>query len=150
MNRTFYTPRRTLCGDSVALGVSRQRLSARMYNGSRLPILLFQPHRTPQQGRPARFRVGLEPAGQQGSVQTAEMLMRTTTSGSDGSSPKAQGSSGRPPSNRRAPLILVVDDQQHVREILRVILEDIWGCRVIMAETSEQALQLAQKLRPDV
>lgn len=78
---------------------------------------------------------------------TAE-FMKTITSRKRGS-PKSRRSSRSSPSSRPVPLILVVDDQQAVREMLRVCLESKAGCRVVMAETSEQALTLAQERELD-
>ena len=50
------------------------------------------------------------------------------------------------PKNTRMPppLILVVDDEKHPRQRLMQLLTDRLGCRVVEAETSEQALEFAQ------
>jgi DNA-binding response OmpR family regulator len=48
---------------------------------------------------------------------------------------------------RPRPLVLVVDDAEHIRELIRVILRDQ---AVAEAENGEEGLLLVRALRPDV
>lgn len=48
---------------------------------------------------------------------------------------------------RPRPLVLVVDDAPHIRELIRVILRDTI---VAEAENGEQAILLARELKPDL
>jgi len=56
----------------------------------------------------------------------------------------------QPTRRRRNPTVLVVDDVQGMREMLRGVLTIIARCRVIMAETSNGGLALAKKDQVDV
>lgn len=47
------------------------------------------------------------------------------------------------------PLVLIVDDHDDTREMLRILLNMI-GCRVIEAEDGEQAMSVAEKGHPDL
>ncbi len=48
------------------------------------------------------------------------------------------------------PLVLVVEDHQDTRSMLRTILEMRGGVSVIEAENGEEATALAESLRPDL
>ena len=47
------------------------------------------------------------------------------------------------------PLVLIVEDHDDTREMLRILLNMI-GCRVIEAEDGEQAMSVAEKGHPDL
>lgn len=48
-------------------------------------------------------------------------------------------------SNQSQPLVLIVDDLEHVRLSMKLLFEQKAGARVLSANTSEEALQLARK-----
>lgn len=51
--------------------------------------------------------------------------------------------------NRHAPLILVVDDEPHIRHVVSLKLSNA-GFEVITAEDGQEGLQLAQESAPDL
>lgn len=59
-------------------------------------------------------------------------------------------SSRRPMSSRRCPLVLIVDDCECVRFVLKVVLREVAGINAVGAATSEEALKLARRRRFDV
>jgi CheY-like chemotaxis protein len=54
-----------------------------------------------------------------------------------------------PPVEIERTRVLVVDDALEIREAMRLLLEDL-GCRVQLAESTAEALQRAEQMRPDV
>ncbi|MEG4271818.1 MULTISPECIES: response regulator [unclassified Microcoleus] len=45
--------------------------------------------------------------------------------------------------------ILIVDDQEHLRELIQLCLEDIGGWNTLVAESGEECLQILQTERPN-
>ncbi|MEG4497868.1 response regulator [Microcoleus sp. F10-C6] len=45
--------------------------------------------------------------------------------------------------------ILIVDDQEHLRELVQLCLEDLAGWNTLVAESGEECLQLLQTERPN-
>lgn len=76
--------------------------------------------------------------------------MATWTLQRPGTSSRASCRVGRPLPRRRRPLALVVDDCDCVRVVIKVVLGEMAGVRVIGAETSEEALDLARRHKFDV
>jgi DNA-binding NarL/FixJ family response regulator len=58
-------------------------------------------------------------------------------------------SSPRPMSSRRCPLVLIVDDCECVRVVLKVVMREVAGIRSVGAATSEEALKLTRRRRFD-
>jgi DNA-binding NtrC family response regulator len=52
-------------------------------------------------------------------------------------------------SSRRCPLVLVVDDCECVRVVLKVVLREMAGIHTVGAATSEEALKLTQRRKFD-
>lgn len=50
---------------------------------------------------------------------------------------------------RRAPLVLVTDDDADTRALFRIMLE-LSGCAVVEASDGEEAVRLAESARPDL
>ena len=53
-------------------------------------------------------------------------------------------------SSRRRPIVLIVDDCDCVRAVLKVVLREMAGIRAVGAATSEEALKLARRRNFDV
>jgi DNA-binding NtrC family response regulator len=53
-------------------------------------------------------------------------------------------------SNRPRPLVLIVDDCECVRDIIKYVLRELAGIHAVGASTSEEALKLAQRRKFDV
>jgi DNA-binding NarL/FixJ family response regulator len=51
--------------------------------------------------------------------------------------------------SRRCPLVLIVDDCECVRVVLKVVMREVAGIRSVGAATSEEALKLARRRRFD-
>lgn len=51
--------------------------------------------------------------------------------------------------NSSAPVILIAEDNADSREMLKILLE-MWNYRVIEAEDGEEAVRVAEKIRPDL
>jgi CheY-like chemotaxis protein len=45
--------------------------------------------------------------------------------------------------------ILIVDDQEHLRELVQLCLEDLAGWNTLVAESGEECLQILQTERPN-
>ncbi|MEG4943891.1 response regulator [Microcoleus sp. F4-D5] len=45
--------------------------------------------------------------------------------------------------------ILIVDDQEHLRELIQLCLEDLAGWNTLLAESGEECLQILQTERPN-
>ncbi|MEG4034463.1 response regulator [Microcoleus sp. w1-18aA5] len=45
--------------------------------------------------------------------------------------------------------ILIVDDQEHLRELIQMCLEDLAGWDTLVAESGEECLQILQTERPN-
>ena len=45
--------------------------------------------------------------------------------------------------------ILVIDDEEYVREVIQICLETVAGWQVITANSGSRGIELAQKERPD-
>lgn len=56
---------------------------------------------------------------------------------------------GRSEFDEAKPVVLVVEDHDDSREMLKVLL-DIFGCRVFEARDGERAIEMAQTIRPDL
>ena len=48
-----------------------------------------------------------------------------------------------------SPVVLVVEDHDDTREMLQVLLH-VFGCRVLAAQNGEEAMTLAEQMRPDL
>lgn len=54
------------------------------------------------------------------------------------------------PENKRiGKQILIVDDQEHLRELIQLCLEDIAGWNTLVAESGQECLQILQTERPN-
>jgi CheY-like chemotaxis protein len=74
--------------------------------------------------------------------------MTTAPHGTDARPPGARAAHGQPAS--AAPLVLVVEDHEDTRFMLRTYLEMRGGLSVIEAENGETATALAERLSPDL
>jgi len=45
--------------------------------------------------------------------------------------------------------ILIVDDQEHLRELIKLCLEDLAGWNTLVAESGQECLQILQTERPN-
>jgi len=54
-----------------------------------------------------------------------------------------------PENKMKGKQILIVDDQEHLRELIQLCLEDIGGWNTLVAESGEECLQILQTERPN-
>ena len=55
-----------------------------------------------------------------------------------------------PVADRARPIVMVLDDDQTIRQMIKVLLEVAAGVRILEAETSDQALTLAEHFKLDL
>ncbi len=60
-----------------------------------------------------------------------------------------EASAAREPAPSVEPLVLVVEDHDDTRFLLKCVLE-MWGCVVAIAEDGEDAVRMAEGMRPDL
>lgn len=54
-----------------------------------------------------------------------------------------------PENKMKGKQILIVDDQEHLRELVQLCLEDLAGWNTLVAESGEECLQILQTERPN-
>lgn len=69
-------------------------------------------------------------------------LLHQSNDGEDGSSARRQATGVKP-------LVLVAEDHEDTRFMLRYLLE-MWGCRVVLAEDGEMAVCAAEEMLPQL
>lgn len=88
-------------------------------------------------------KVDFQSAPRRGSLFSVEIPLGERVA----AQPALQEIGGRAPYNFSGELVLVVDDELAVRESVQILLE-LWGCEVLTAGSTEEALQALKDSRP--